>query len=100
MKIIENQSLSLEGTAKIDSHGDRIALTGPKKNPAPICDGFILLNKVAVINSITPYGLMSLYQMEEKPHFWAYISWTLLRVFLKLLFPTSGLYITDFYLTK
>ena len=33
LKIIENPSLSLEGTAKIDSHGDRIALTGPKKNP-------------------------------------------------------------------
>ena len=33
LKILENQSLSLEGTAKIDSHGDRIALTGFNLTP-------------------------------------------------------------------
>ena len=32
-KNLDNRSLSLEGTAKSDSHGDRIALTSPNVTP-------------------------------------------------------------------
>ena len=42
-KNLANRSLSLEGTAKSDSHGDCIALTSPNLNSAPVCDWFILL---------------------------------------------------------
>lgn len=45
LKNLGYRSLSLEGTAKSDSHGDCIDLTSPTPNSAPVCDWFILLTQ-------------------------------------------------------